>query len=196
LTGWSIACAVWFSAVLVVTMGTQTRRFRWARWLKRRDACAYIPRWTFFAPTPWTKDIRLLWREQLTDGSVSPWRELVPPIRGRGRVVWNTRRRARKGVIDCGLMIVRLLAGDRKSPLSELSLPYLMVAQHVASLPGSALSVARQFTLVSTQGADDDDGPLHVLCVSSWHRQPKASSVAPILPQRPEDRREMQGTTG
>jgi hypothetical protein len=194
LTGWTIACAVWFSVVLVATAGTQTRRFRWARWLKRHDTCAYIPRWTFFAPTPWTRDIRLLWREQLSDGSVSPWRELLPPNDGFRRAVWNPDLRARKGVIDCGLVLVRLLAGDRKSPLSALSLPYLMLLQHVASAPGAALGVARQFTLVSTQGADDDDGPLNVLCVSGWHRQPMELSVAPIPPEPADGRREMQGT--
>jgi hypothetical protein len=194
LTGWTIACAVWFAAVLVATAGTQTRRFRWARWLKRHDACAYIPRWTFFAPTPWTRDIRLLWREQLSDGSVSPWRELVPPNRGCRHAVWNPQRRARKGVIDCGMVIVRLLAGARKSPLSALSLPYLMVVQHVAGLPGCALGVARQFTLVSTQGDDDDDGSLQVLCVSSWHRQLRPSSVATLPAEPASDRRQMQAT--
>jgi hypothetical protein len=185
LIGWTIASAVTFSALLVVTAATQARRFRWTRWLKRHDACAYIPRWTFFAPTPWTSDIRLLWREQLTDGTVSTWSEFVPPSSGFGRAVWNPRRRVRKGAIDCGPIIVRAMASDRHSPLSVLSLPYLMVVQHVAGLPGSALSVARQFTVVNTNGADDDEGALRVLCVSNWHRQREVSSDPPLLPERP-----------
>jgi len=88
------------------------------------------------------------------------------------------------------------MSRDRTSPLSVTSLPYLMVLQHVAGLPGSTLSVARQFTVASTQGADEDDGPLHILCVSNWHRQPGISSAAQLVADRPEVGREVQGTRG
>lgn len=196
MSGWTIASAVTFSTLLAVTTVTQARRFRFTRWLKGRDACAYIPRWTFFAPTPLVSDIRVLWREQLTDGSVSPWREILPPIGGLRRAVWNPGRRARKGIIDCGPVIVRLMARESTSPLSPISLPYLMVLQHVAGLPGCTLSVARQFTVVATQGADEDDGPVHILCVSDWHRQPGVSSDALHRPDRPEADREMSGIPG
>jgi hypothetical protein len=77
----------------------------------------------------------------------------------------------RKGVIDCAPVIVREMAGDRKSPLSMLGLRYLMVVQLVAGLPGSALSIARQFTVVNVDRSDDDEGAVQVLCVSNWHRQ-------------------------
>jgi hypothetical protein len=41
MTAWTIASAVVFGALLLVTAAAQPRgRFRWAQWLKRHDACA------------------------------------------------------------------------------------------------------------------------------------------------------------
>jgi hypothetical protein len=173
--GWTIASAVTFSVLLVLTAATQSRRFRWTGWIKRYDVCAYLPRWTFFAPIPYTGDIRLLWREQLSDGTVSTWSEFIPPSSTFARAVWHRHWRVRKGVIDCAPVIVREMAGDRKSPLSMLGLRYLMVVQLVAGLPGSALSIARQFTVVNVDRSDDDEGAVQVLCVSNWHRQHEVS---------------------
>jgi hypothetical protein len=175
-------------AMLVITAATQARRWRWASWLKCRDACAYIPTWTFFAPNPGVTDTRVLWREQLTDGSVSHWHEVVPPQCGILRAVWNPRKRARKAVTDCGPMVTRLIARSKQSPLPMLSLPYLMLVQHIAGISGFPLSLARQFTIVSTQGADDaEDATFRLLFISHWHRQPGVDPVAPLLaPDLPE----------
>jgi hypothetical protein len=172
VSGWAFATAVVFAAMLVVTVVAQFRRFRWAEWLKAHDACACIPMWTFFAPHPGVNDTRVLWREQLVGGAVGPWHEMVPPQGGLLRAVWNPSKRARKAVTDCGSIVVRAVARDKDSQLPLLSLPYLMIVQHMAGLAGSPLGLARQFTVIDTQGADEDDGSFRLRFISHWHRQP------------------------
>jgi hypothetical protein len=170
MSAWAWALALFCGGMLAVTAATQLRRWRWASWLKAHDACACIPSWTFFAPNPGVTDARLLWREQLVDSTVSPWHEVVPPHGGLLRALWNPTKRARKAVTDSGPMVVSLAARNPGSKLPMLSLPYLMIVQHVTALPGSPLSVARQFAVVRTQGADEDDVLLQLLFVSHWHR--------------------------
>jgi hypothetical protein len=187
---WTVATGALCGAMLVVTAASQLRRFGWAQWLKRYDACAYIPAWTFFAPNPGVNDTRVLWREQLLDGTVGPWHEMVPPQSGLLRAVWNPTKRARKAVTDCGPMVVRMISRNKTSALPMLGLPYLMIVQHMASLHGSPIGLARQFTVVSTQGSDTDDGLFELLFISHWHRQPGVGEdvplVAPPLPERPD----------
>ncbi len=190
MSAWTVVFGVFFGAMLVVTAASQLRRFGWAQWLKRHDACAYIPAWTFFAPNPGVNDTRVLWREQLLGGTVGPWHEMVPPQSGLLRAVWNPTKRARKAVTDCGPMVVRMISNNKVSALPMVGLPYLMIVQHMASLGGSTIGLARQFTVVSTQGADTEDGPFELLFISHWHRQPGIGEdvplVAPPLPERPD----------
>jgi hypothetical protein len=190
LSAWTIVCAVVFGAFILVTAATQLRRFRWAQWLKSHDACAYIPAWMFFAPNPGVNDTRVLWREQLVDGTVGPWHEMVSPRGGLLRAVWNPTKRARKGLTDCGPMALRMIARKKESALPIIGLPYLMIAQHMTGLRGSPLGLARQFTVVNTQGRDTDDGLFELLFISHWHRQPGISAEVPLaaapLPELPD----------
>jgi hypothetical protein len=173
--------ALFCGAMLVITGASQLRRWRWASWLKNHDACAYIPTWTFFAPNPGVNDARVLWREQLADGSISPWHEVVPPNSSLLRALWNPTKRARKAVTDCGPMVVRLVSRNKGSKLPMLSLPYLMLVQFISGLPGSPLGIARQFTVINTQGADDrDDSHFQLLFISHWHRRPGVGRDVPL----------------
>ncbi|MGV8908146.1 MAG: hypothetical protein ACOH1Y_04130 [Propionicimonas sp.] len=181
MTATALAVALGSVAMLVITACSQLRKPGWAAWLKNHDACAYIPTWTFFAPNPGVNDTRVLWREQLSDGSVSHWHEVVPPSSRLLRAVWNPSKRARKAVTDCGPMVVRLVSANKGSKLPLLSLPYLMLIQYISGLPGSPLGLARQFTVLNTQGPDELDGPFRLLFVSHWHRLPSVPRDAPLL---------------
>lgn len=166
----TLLCAVVFGAMLAVTVAAQPRRFKWVRRLKERDAGAWIPLWTFFAPNPGVNDTRILWREQLVGGASGPWHEMAPPHRSLVRAVWNPDNRVRKAVTDCAPLILRLVGTNRDSLLPMLSLPYLMIVQHMVGLPGSPLGRARQFAVVNTQGEDTEDAPFQLLMMSHWHR--------------------------
>jgi hypothetical protein len=87
-------------------------------------------------------------------------------------------------------MVVRMISNNRSSALPMVGLPYLMIVQHMAGLRGSPIGLARQFTVVSTQGADTEDGMFKLLFISHWHRQPGVGEdiplAAPPLPERPD----------
>lgn len=156
-------------AALVVTALTQVRKPGFVRWLKRHDTFALIPIWTFFAPNPGTSDTRILWRERLFDGTISPWHEIAPPTGGLRRAFWNPDKRVRKAITDVGPGLARRARKQPDSKLVLVSVPFLMVLQYISALPGSPLAESRQFTVVQTSGADDEDGEPRILLVSNWH---------------------------
>jgi hypothetical protein len=165
---WTLVAILGFGALLILTAAVQPRRWKVRSWVRARDRFALVPWWTFFAPNPGVTDVRLLWREELVDGTVGPWHEAVRPRGGYQRAAWNPTKRARKGAYDCGRSVSR--EGERgQTGLALLSLPYLMILQHVLGLPASPLGRARQFVVVETQGADDQDGLFNLLFVSPWH---------------------------
>jgi hypothetical protein len=165
---WTVVAAVGFGGLLAITAAIQRPGSRFKRWVKTRDPCYYIPTWTFFAPNPGVTDVRLLWREQLVDGVVGPWHEVDRPRQGILRGLWNPTKRARKVLHDCRRRLQA--ARDRdEDELFMLSVSYLLILQHVVSLPVSPLSASRQFVLLETQGTDDEDGLLTLLFVSPWH---------------------------
>jgi hypothetical protein len=187
---WTVAAALLFSSLLAATAAANLRGRRLAVWLKRHDRCCYIPIWTFFAPNPAVMDTRLLWREQQRDGTIGSWQELVPPRSGLRRSVWYPDKRARKAVNDCGPMIARTLARSTHPVLPMLSLPYLMIAQHVVGQPAAAVGTARQFMVVRTQGSDESSGTLEALFISGWHTLAPSTTPDHAAPSaRPRRRR-------
>lgn len=158
------------SAMLAITVLAQRPwRVRGVAWLKQRDHFALIPSWTFFAPRPGVEDTRLLWRERTTDGGVGLWRELVPPETSALRMAWNPTKRVRKAITDIGPALARRAARDPRDKRILLSVPYLAILNHVASLPRSPMSEARQFLVARTQGEDDGDDEPRIILASHWH---------------------------
>ena len=166
-----VVAAVVFGATLLLTAAAQRLwRTRPLQWLKTRDAFALIPSWTFFAPNPGVEDTRILWRERFFDGSTSPWHELAAPRGGLVRAVWNPEKRARKAITDTGPALARRIGKQPKNKLILLSIPYLMLLSYVTSQPRSPLGEARQFMVVRTKGADqDEESEPRVILVSHWH---------------------------
>jgi hypothetical protein len=156
-------------------------------WLKRHDACALIPVWTFFAPNPGTRDVRLLWRERYSDGTLSAWRETTPPDPGPWKGLWNPHKRARKAVTDACPSVLRRVGSHPDSPLTVISVPYLMITNHVCSLPGAPMARARQFLIAYTEGDDADVLAFpRIQFISHWHAlDPEAQPVAARPARRP-----------
>jgi hypothetical protein len=168
---WSAVAALGFGGLLAITIAIQPPGWKFRRWVKARDPCSYVPTWNFFAPTPGVKDVRLLWREQLVDGSVGPWHEAAAPRQGILRALWNPAKRSRKVLFDCRGRLKEADESDR-GELFMLSVSYLLILNHVLCLPASPFGAARQFVLAESQGADDEAGPLELLFVSPWHVLP------------------------
>jgi hypothetical protein len=161
---WSI-CVM----LLVLTVLCQRPRWKWLRKLKYRDVAALIPAWTFFAPNPGTTDTRVLWRELRCDGSVSVWKEILPPHGGALRGVWNPRKRASKILTDAGPMVYRLVSANPKSVMPLISVPYLVLLHRVSSEKSSPMTTARQFIVVQTSGSDSAPVQFKPLLMSRWH---------------------------
>jgi len=172
----TLVCAVAFAAMLTTTVAIQTRRVSWAKRLKRYDICGYFPIWTLFAPVPKMEDTRILWREQLLDGTIGPWHEMVAPQGGILRALWHPTKRSRRAVETCASIAVHRAARNRRSVLPMLDLPYLMIVQHMTGCQDSVLGVARQFAVLDTQGADIEDRAFRLMFVSHWHQMPASGT--------------------
>src|SRR5437667_4109401 len=95
---------VWLVCIslLLLTIFCQRPLWKPLQTFKYNDLAAFIPAWTFFAPNPVTTDTRVLWREMLFGGSISPWHEVLPPSNGLLRAVWNPTKRQRKLITAVG----------------------------------------------------------------------------------------------
>src|SRR5215212_2212851 len=141
------------------------------KWLRAHDVCSLIPRWHFFAPNPGTRDFPLLYRDRLSDGCVSRWREvpLCKPPRGIA-AVWNPGRRHNKAFFDITqeLTTTSLVLSDRTA-LIQLTVPYIAVLNFVSCLPRDYDACDTQFLIMTAVGYDKATKPSKVF-VSAVHR--------------------------
>lgn len=126
-----------------------------------------LPRWTFFAPNPATRDLHLVVRDRLLSGELTEWEELeYAPERGNFDAVWHPGKRSRKAVTDAAQslkMIVR-----RNVMWVPGSLPYLVILNMcVHGVPRKLQATARQFALVETSGRVDRQ--LWIVYSSQFH---------------------------
>jgi hypothetical protein len=118
--------------------------------IQRMDVINVIPRWNFFAPTPGTYDVHLLFRDRLPDESLSRWYEVPRSIPPRLiNPLWNPGRRHNKAVFDATRHLADESSRYRETPdLVQLSLPYIVILNFVSSLPRSYPACQTQFLLM------------------------------------------------
>jgi hypothetical protein len=111
---------------------------------------ALLPSWNFFAPTPGVHDYALLYRDR---------------SRPRRSALWNPEKYARKALVDATVELCRV-AERRGAEAAVLSVPYLMLLQHVSARPRDPGTVERQFMLaiLSKEGR-----PLETAFLSGFH---------------------------
>lgn len=126
-----------------------------------------VPTWSFFAPVPGTHDFRLLYRDELAGGTVTPWREVNPYSERRATAaLWNPGQRRKKALFDLAQELTGVGSSWRSDPqLVKLSVPYLALLTFVSSLERSALSRRRQFVVALTSRRDEPQ----VIFVSGMH---------------------------
>ena len=162
-----IASALIFGLWFILTVLNQYRRGMLIGRIKRHDPFGLIPTWTFFAPRPGTTDHNVLYRDRLSDGSYSPWREVLPPGTGMIRLLWNPAKRSRKAVGDSCQQVVRLI-GRRIGKRLLTQVPYLTLLNYVCQQPGAELAEARQFAIVRTYGYRPKSP--EILMISNLHQ--------------------------
>jgi len=131
------------------------------------DIFGLIPLWTFFAPNPGHSDYHLVYRDELHDGTITPWREVpMCELRGPRSFIWNPEKRSKKVLADVAAALVQ--HADATSELETLvSLPYLILLNVIAA-EEPVRAAARQFVLVETFGFLRR-GPTRALLVSRFH---------------------------
>jgi hypothetical protein len=135
--------------------------------IRRRDVCALVPEWNFFAPRPAEGDYVLLHRDHCIDGSLAPWRELrVAAPRRWWNAAWNPTKRNRKALFDAVTELA--LHVKEEDPTIIASIPYLTLLNYVSGLPRS-LPVARTQVLLMMTAADAPDDPPRPMFLSSAH---------------------------
>ncbi|MEM9555982.1 MAG: hypothetical protein AAGC60_17125 [Acidobacteriota bacterium] len=128
-----------------------------------------VPQWNFFAPTPGEHDFQLLYRHQIQDGRIEPWCawHTTGGPRGRCAWLWNPGKYRRKALFDITVLLLREIERSRDQlDAVKLSIPYLLIANHLAALPRPRDVVAWQFTVVRLERGG---GAGEVLFVSDLH---------------------------
>ncbi len=126
-----------------------------------------VPQWTFFAPTPGTQNLYLLYRDVYPDGEVSTWRVVdeMDRYRSAWACIWNPSRRLRKALHD----IITGLAydqADKHAELFKLSTPYLLILNHIARIPRLEGAVATGFMIMMSP----PNQPARMAFCSELHR--------------------------
>ncbi|WP_157126073.1 hypothetical protein [Nocardia mikamii] len=138
--------------------------------MRMHDVCGLVPRWHFFAPTPATDDLHLLYRDRLPDGRVTRWSEVPAGTSPKWLgPVWNPRRRQNKALIDISVELAKAgLALDGDPAAIQLSLPYIATLNFVCALPRDHRADGTQFLIMRSKGlhADADH---HVIFLSTMH---------------------------
>jgi hypothetical protein len=153
---------------LAVTTLAQMRRFQ--PLINSLDGFHLIPRWTFFAPNPGTRDYHLVARERLTDGRTTAWKS-VPVYEPRPRLAyfWHPQKRAPK-ILNDAVQSVRFLMNQGEVGASGLpfTMPYLLLLRHaMRALAPESQSAELQFAIIDSTGHSDRQ--LECAYVSSFH---------------------------
>ncbi|QWF82484.1 hypothetical protein [Amycolatopsis sp. CA-230715] len=160
----------WFAATLLSQ--DPFRKFPGAR---RYDPTgAAIPDWRFFAPRPGMHDYHLLVRDELPDGSVTDWREVLPvEQRAPRHFFWYANRRAEKVVADSVVGIVGFTKEEgRKKEDIQLSVSYLTILNYMTYQEEHHNDAKRtQFLIAASAGYDESEEPL-MLFLSNLHPLP------------------------
>lgn len=123
-----------------------------------------IPDWRFFAPHPGIHDYHLLYRDELGDGSLTPWREITSvEQRKPTHALWHPHRRVEKCVFDISKELTKFLEechnDDRPVESVQVSVPYLTLLAHVTEQPHEENAVRTQFLVSTSGGYDEHDEP-------------------------------------
>lgn len=169
MSGVTMVLIVLFGAWWVLSALAQLPT-RFSAWLQSLDVVNVIPRWNFFAPSPGTYDVHVLYRDRLADGTVTDWREIpaeVPPQ--WVNAVWNPGRRHNKAVFDVTRHLADYSSKHEGEALQiQMSMPYLVLLNFVSALPRGYDARETQFLLMRSYFQAEFDEPTPIFW-SSFH---------------------------
>jgi hypothetical protein len=166
MTALEWALGVVFAAWLLVTIRFHVP-LEGQQPLRRFDPLGLVPDWRFFAPHPPQFDYALLYRDHLPGGIVTPWTDVrIVESRRPWNAVWNPDRRTRKAFFDLTTDMALHQAQVRTEDM-HLTVPYLMLLNHVSALPRTVPATGTQFAVMVVPPAADQDADM--LFLSNVH---------------------------
>ena len=153
---------------LAITLLAQHRRFQ--PLINPFDGFHVIPRWTFFAPNPGTKDYHLVVRDRRGDGSTTGWKS-VPVYSPRPGLawLWHPQKRSSKVMNDAIQSMKFLLKqGETGATGLPFTMPYLLLLRYAAHAvppePGAA-----EFQIAIIESTGHDNRKLECSFLSGFH---------------------------
>ena len=132
---------LWFLLSLLVLVP------RLRPYIRLWDICSLVPEWKFFAPNPAQGDYHLLYRDQLPDGTVTPWTEIMlAQTRCWWNAAWNPGKRPNKALFDA---VIELGSEAKLHPqVLVTSVCYLTLLNYVSSLDRFSCPPFTQFMVL------------------------------------------------
>ncbi|MBK1787263.1 hypothetical protein [Prauserella cavernicola] len=133
-----------------------------------------IPDWRFFAPDPGIHDFHLLYRDELEDGSLTPWKEITSVEERRwSHAFWHPHRRVEKCIFDISKELTKFIEEchrdpDRPVESVQVSVPYLTLLAHVTEQSHAPATTCTQFLVSISAGYDEHDEP-RAIFLSALH---------------------------
>jgi hypothetical protein len=165
----STLLALWFGSWLLISVLCQIPG-KFSDLIQRVDIFNLIPRWNFFAPSPGTYDVHLLFRDRLPDDTFSPWKEIsgcrhTPYF----SMIWNPGRRHNKAMFDVTRHIADIASHNQESPEKiQVSIPYITILNFVSARKRKYYACQTQFLLMRSYNRATEKEPT-VIFTSSLH---------------------------
>jgi hypothetical protein len=164
---------VLFGSWLVLTLLFQLQlegSKKW-NWIPVLDIFSMVPRWTFFAPNPGQSDYHLLYRDIWLNGNTSNWKEVnIGYSDNYTTILWNPLKRKSKAIHDIfSQVIVEIKAKPDDLQRLKISLPYLMILNHVNALDHDIHTAKVQFMIMEAFGYNENKEP-QIALLSDMHR--------------------------
>jgi hypothetical protein len=153
---------------LLATIGYQLPVFRGM--LGRWNEARILPSWSFFAPSPATRDSHVVFRDLLRDGTATIWAPAAFfPSRTLLHTVWHPAKRPRKILRDASKTLKQTARRSASKGVVQCSLPYLLILHYcIAQYPRPSNAMARQFAVVETSGREERR--IWITFISGFHR--------------------------
>lgn len=161
---------------LVLTVLLQFTGSRVSVSLSTLDLCSLLPRWAFFAPTPGSFDVHLIYQDVVSNSSHHQWSEVHSSSRRRKKwaFLFNPWKVHNKAIFDSAQLLLQIrhkrsIRAGKDDRLIIFSLPYMTLLNVVMNQANVPSSYSRRFALVHTDGFGKNKSLVPVF-ISEFHR--------------------------
>ncbi len=143
-------------------------------WLEQRiadrDIFRIVPKWTFFSPHPGHFDLHFVFRDKLSDNTLTGWNASSFAETNYLPLIWNPGKRYTKYLWDTWSSIgwSSKAVGPSEYHTLQLNGAYILLLRFAINQDGSPQTQERQFGIVQSTGFEQRE--LKPLFVSSFHK--------------------------